>query len=170
MIMNKITFMAAVIVTISGLSQAKARQIKEFPYGRLQPFTTDACTLFPDGTPEEPTKWQHCCVLHDLKYWAGGTEDQRSEADNDLYACVALTGELVTAEIMYLGVRVGGDPSLPTSWRWGYGWPEFRNYSELTEAERAEIERLTPPDPLKVPIVKMWFLDDQKMTGIARRF
>lgn len=36
------------------------------------------------------------------------------------------------AQIMYAGVRAGGDPWMDTSWRWGYGWQIIRGYSELT--------------------------------------
>jgi hypothetical protein len=45
---------------------------------------------------------------------------------------------------MYAGVRVGGDPWTETSWRWGYGWQIVRGYAELTPAEEAEVQRLTP--------------------------
>lgn len=125
------------------------------PYGQLQPFTTDACTMFPDGTPEDPKKWQHCCILHDLKYWAGGTETERLQADEDLWACVALTGEPEVADVMFLGVRVGGTPYLPTAWRWGYGWEYVRGNSPLTATEKEDVARLTPPNPLEVKVEKI---------------
>lgn len=34
--------------------------------------------------------------------------------------------------IMYLGIRIGGSPWLPTPWRWGYGWDDWpRDYEKL---------------------------------------
>jgi hypothetical protein len=46
---------------------------------------------------------------------------------------------------MYQGVRVGGGPELPTSYRWGYGWPfPYRNdYAPLNAAERAQVVEKT---------------------------
>src|SRR5687767_10446939 len=35
-------------------------------------FPTDGCSAFPDGTLSDATLWQHCCVEHDLAYYAGG--------------------------------------------------------------------------------------------------
>jgi len=31
---------------------------------------------------------------------------------------------------MFVGVRVGGTPYLPISFRWGYGWPYLRRDGE----------------------------------------
>jgi len=41
---------------------------------------------------------------------------------------------------MLAGVRVGGTPFLPTSFRWGYGrvYPKF--YGELTKKELEQIK------------------------------
>jgi len=40
------------------------------------------------------------------------------------------------------GDRVGGSPYLPTSFRWGYGWPYPRWYKALIEAEKKQIALL----------------------------
>jgi hypothetical protein len=38
------------------------------------------------------------------------------------------------------GVRVGGTPYLPTSFRWGYGWSESRGYKALSDEEKRELK------------------------------
>lgn len=113
-------------------------------FGELRPFTTDGCSLFPDGTPEEPQKWHHCCVRHDVSSWAGGTRDERRQADLELRECVAATGERGVADFMFAGVRMGGTAKLPTPFRWGYGWPKIRKYEALTAEEHEQVQRLKP--------------------------
>ena len=87
-------------------------------------FTTDGCTLSPDGT------WQSCCVDHDMVYWCGGSSAARCLADEKFRSCIAAKGGGATASIMYWGVRLGGNPWLPTYWRWGYGWSWPRGYTD----------------------------------------
>jgi len=82
-----------------------------------QSFHTDGCSAWPDSI------WVRCCVEHDIPYWCGGSPAQRLEADRELRACVAEVAGGTWATLMYWGVRVGGPPRLPFSWRWGYGWP-----------------------------------------------
>lgn len=94
----------------------------------LQPFTSDGCSLFPDGTFSQPEAWQHCCYQHDQNYWPGGSSKARLLADSELARCVVQAGYPFTAKLMYAGVRAGGTPYLPTPFRWGYGWPWFHNY------------------------------------------
>jgi len=106
----------------------------------LKPFSTDGCSSFPDGTLEHKNLWLACCTAHDLAYWQGGTFKQREQADIDLKECVAKVGEQEIAVLMLAGVRVGGTPFLPTSFRWGYGWPYPKFYGELTEQERSQVE------------------------------
>ena len=88
------------------------------PDGRLppHPFTTDGCSAWPDHT------WSDCCVEHDIIYWCGGNAELRRRADGGLRDCVAQRGHPSVAEVMHFGVRLGGAPWLPFSWRWGYGW------------------------------------------------
>ncbi len=78
-------------------------------------------------------------MSHDLAYWKGGTEEERLQADEALKTCVANVGELKIAEVMLAGVRVGGTPYLPTSFRWGYGWSESRGYKALSIEEKQEV-------------------------------
>ncbi len=113
----------------------------------LQPFTSDGCSSFPEGTPWQNQLWLECCTLHDYAYWKGGTYQQRLDADRELEACVARVGEPEIALLMLAGVRVGGSPFFPTPFRWGYGWPYPRKYGSLTENELKEIELFAPQLP-----------------------
>jgi hypothetical protein len=111
---------------------------------RIQPFTSDGCSEFPDGTSTHRTLWRACCVAHDKAYWRGGTYDDRVAADRDLQRCVAAVGEPEIAQLMLAGVRVGGSPYWPTGFRWGYGWPWPRGYRALTPEERAQADAALP--------------------------
>ena len=109
----------------------------------LKPFTSDGCSAFPDGTLKQNTLWLSCCSAHDYEYWKGGTYDQRLQADRDLRQCVVKNGEPEIGFLMLAGVRIGGTPYLPTSFRWGYGWPYPRDYGVLTTDELEQIKRMT---------------------------
>jgi hypothetical protein len=107
----------------------------------LHPFTSDGCSLFPDGDSSRHLDWRDCCVTHDVAYWRGGTEAERLEADEALRRCVAArTRDPGLAKFRYDGVRVGGAPWFPTWYRWGYGWAYGRQYAPLTDAERAQAD------------------------------
>lgn len=107
--------------------------------GELKPFQSDGCSSFPDGTYKQQTIWLSCCIEHDRAYWKGGTSDERKEADNALRVCIKNVGEPGIATLMLAGVRVGGTPYLPTSFRWAYGWPYLRGYKGLSEADLLEV-------------------------------
>jgi hypothetical protein len=107
----------------------------------IEPFTTDGCSMFPNGTISHNSLWLDCCISHDFAYWQGGTYQQRLAADNRLRDCVAGTGASFTAEIMLEGVRIGGSPFFPTTYRWGYGWPWLRGYKQLSPSELKQIQR-----------------------------
>jgi len=106
----------------------------------IKPFTSDGCSSFPDGTFEQGELWLQCCVAHDFAYWKGGTYDDRLEADKELQMCVKEVGEPEVALLMLAGVRVGGSPLWPTSFRWGYGWSYPKWYAELTADELKQIQ------------------------------
>ncbi len=108
----------------------------------LKPFTSDGCSSFPDGTLEQRELWRDCCVVHDRSYWQGGTYQQRLKADQTLKQCVAKVGKPNIAKLMLAGVRVGGSPLWPTSYRWGYGWDFPKSYAELSEQEIKQISVL----------------------------
>ena len=110
--------------------------------GDLEPFTSDGCSSFPNGTPKQNDLWLSCCTAHDLAYWAGGTYGERLAADKELRNCVAAAGEPEIAEVMMGGVRVGGTPYLPTRFRWGYGWPYPRGYRALTGEEKMKLKNM----------------------------
>jgi len=109
----------------------------------LKPFESDGCSAFPDGTLQQKQLWLSCCKQHDFSYWKGGTYQQRLSADKALKVCVDKAGEPKVALLMLAGVRVGGTPWLPTTFRWGYGWPYPRLYDALSEAELQQIKVLT---------------------------
>lgn len=106
----------------------------------LKPFTSDGCSVFPDGTLVQQQLWLDCCTAHDLAYWQGGSEQDRERADLELQTCVSELGEPDVAALMLLGVRVGGTPYLPTSFRWGYGWPYPRAYGPLSTSELEQVK------------------------------
>ena len=107
-------------------------------HGPLRDFSTDGCSLFPDRSLDGKKDWCHCCVLHDLAYWRGGTAEDRHEADRALKTCVRdESGSPALATVMFLGTRLGGGPYLPMSFRWGYGWPFAKPYGQLKPDEQA---------------------------------
>jgi len=110
----------------------------------LKPFSTDGCSLFPDGTFSDKDKWQDCCIEHDIAYWKGGTEQDRLDADLELKRCIfERTGDAMLAQTVYDAVRAWGSPIFPAWYRWGYGWPYGRGYEPLTEEEQRQVkERL----------------------------
>jgi hypothetical protein len=79
-------------------------------------FTSDICSRWPDG------EWSSCCMEHDIKYWCGGSAGDRLAADKEVRACVN-TIKPGMGNLMFWGTRLGGASWLPTSYRWGYGWP-----------------------------------------------
>ena len=115
----------------------------------LKDFVSDGCSLFPDGTAQDPKKWCECCYQHDVAYWRGGTHQARLDADEQLHDCVkAKTGHAGLARMMWMGARGGGTPVFPTDYRWGYGWNYGRGYAPLTPAEQALVDKKQPPTPM----------------------
>ncbi|WP_415635988.1 hypothetical protein [Pseudoalteromonas distincta] len=108
----------------------------------IKPFTSDGCSSFPDGTIQHKKLWLACCTAHDYAYWQGGTYKERLKADKVLQHCVANVGETNIANLMLAGVRIGGSPFIPTTFRWGYGWSYPRLYQALTADEIKQIAAL----------------------------
>jgi protein tyrosine phosphatase (PTP) superfamily phosphohydrolase (DUF442 family) len=131
-----ITLLTALVLSWPGPYDAHASDLRSF--------ASDGCSLFPDGTIKDRTKWCACCLSHDIAYWQGGTADERKKADEALRDCVLdRTNDKGLAETMYLGVRAGGHPAFPVGYRWGYGWPFGRGYKPLSDDEKRRIlERL----------------------------
>ena len=46
----------------------------------LAPFSSDGCSLFPEGSGENSDLWLSCCRAHDLSYWRGGTRAELEKA------------------------------------------------------------------------------------------
>ena len=91
----------------------------------VKPFLTDGCSRFVDA------EWSlACCIEHDIKYWCGGSPEQRAAADEAFGECVAANTADVVGKAVELGVRVGGHPVLPTGYRWGYGHEYSAGYPE----------------------------------------
>ena len=66
--------------------------------------------------------WRSCCVFHDEAYYYGGTRSEKEKADKQLRLCVSsIIGEDLLGRLMEQAVKIGGQPQLPTSFRWGYG-------------------------------------------------
>lgn len=127
---------------------------------RIDPFTSDGCSLWPEGPRSNPNLWRECCFVHDMAYWMGGPKSERLAADKRLKACVKSRGEDLNSILMYIGVRMGGTPFLNTSYRWGYGWPFHRGYKEISPAEREMVRdeliggHLTEEE--KIWVTKFW--------------
>jgi hypothetical protein len=134
------SFHTIFLVLLTALTLSSCVGIGNRQNGGLAAFTSDGCTLFPDGTFKVRDKWCRCCEKHDLAYWQGGSSDEREEADSALRDCVLTqTGNEILAETMYLGVRAVGNAAFPTWYRWGYGWPYGRGYQPLSSVEKADV-------------------------------
>lgn len=107
---------------------------------KLDDFSSDGCSAFPDGTLAHKTLWLNCCRDHDFAYWLGGSKEQRRLADIELRDCVAGVGEEEIANLMLAGVRVGGSPWWPTRFRWAYGWPYLRGYQQISSEEQSMVD------------------------------
>ena len=97
-------------------------KIKNNPPGK--PFKSDGCS---GGWPDQ---WKGrdlypACFKHDLKYWAGYLKDDdvdRLLADADLMInVVVITQNVELAQVMFAGVRAGGETFWGKSYSWGFG-------------------------------------------------
>ncbi|UXR64686.1 helicase [Bdellovibrio bacteriovorus] len=105
----------------------------------LLPFTSDGCSMSPNGTPKEPEAFLQCCVRHDYHYWQGGTVEQKAGADEELRSCISNASDKKTGDLYWVGVRVGGGPEFKTPFRWGYGWRQHRGYDALSADEEEQV-------------------------------
>jgi hypothetical protein len=134
------------LVGLASLAETLAAPANPVTVGnKLQAFTSDGCSWFPDGLlVTDKNKWLHCCIEHDVAYWKGGTSEEKKAADQHLGQCVAKTGERLIGKAMALGVRGGGAADLPTTFHWGYGWVQYRGYAPLNDDELKQVAALTP--------------------------
>lgn len=110
----------------------------------VNPFYSDGCSRWPEGTKNKPNAWLECCYEHDKTYWMGGSDWDRKLADRKLKQCVSKNFAGWMGVMMYVGVRVGGTPSFDTDFRWGYGWKYNRGYTPLTSEEREILKSYLP--------------------------
>lgn len=107
----------------------------------MQPFETDYCTMFADGTPQKPDLWKHCCFEHDLRYWFGGDAHDIDFADDSLRQCVQDAAGSFWANLIYKGVREGHNSPIQHRLHWGWGWTPRRPNDSLTADEKALIRQ-----------------------------
>jgi hypothetical protein len=161
------------LATVAGLAyqieisrHQRLAEVRASPSVKLAPFKSDGCSgglssgwdFLAQALPQlarrhgDKPPWQHCCVIHDRAYHAGGgryaeakaSYGARRRADEELRQCVLRTGKkripiLISdyglsqdqadmlyrgiADTMYRSVRLGGLPCTGLPWRWGFGWP-----------------------------------------------
>lgn len=122
-------------------------------YGRndvvLKPFLTDFCTSYAEGTRSQPDLWKHCCIEHDLYFWAGGSKADRKATDIRLRDCVAATGAETHARLIYTAVSIGGaSPIRFKTKQWGHAFENRERYQSLSlEETNLVIEALKPGHP-----------------------
>lgn len=108
----------------------------------LRPFETDFCTSWSEGTFRDRNKWAHCCVAHDLHYWAGGSKNDRLEADKGLRSCVTKAHSKAMGDLMFLGVRAGRlSPIKFKAKGWGFAWPKTRTRYQALNTEEIYLVR-----------------------------
>lgn len=92
----------------------------------------DGCSLAPDFD------FRRCCDEHDVRYWVGGTAEERKQTDRRFRACIAAADHDVLSNLYYFGVLIGGTPYLPTPWRWGFGWDYPHGYESARQPAAAD--------------------------------
>lgn len=105
--------------------KVKAERLCELHQNKTPPreFSSDGCTMWPDAGIKS------CCLKHDMKYWCGGSFKERRSADLAFMQCIRQKERAGDGLVEYLGLKIGGSPFLPFSWRWGYGWswPKYKS-------------------------------------------
>lgn len=97
-------------------------------------FQTDKCTGWINGIGD--IYWGHCCIIHDLYMWGGGTRVHRDQADINLRECVKDAGSAFHGNLMYRAVRLGQySPISFKSKRWGHAWPDDYRYENLSSKD-----------------------------------
>lgn len=117
-------------------------------FAKVLPFVTDGCTMFPDGTIKEPKLWYNCCLAHDLVYWLGGSKELQKQADQELRECVSEVSSGIRANLMYIGVRLGHYSPIKNKYQWGWGRPNSKPFSSISENHKKEAYRLIIPEQI----------------------
>jgi hypothetical protein len=102
------------------------------------PFTANGCSGFREG------KFYSCCFVHDFAFWAGGSRDDRHQADVRFRQCLidVTQGNLydrAIADIGFLLMILERIPGEVVNDGWGRGWPKRsrRKYQPLSADQRA---------------------------------
>jgi len=102
-----------------------------------KPFISDGCSggmsWFYKHVLRRRLPWEKACVVHDRKYWLGGTPGMRKTADAALMRAVIRAGYPYCAILIFLAVRVFGSPYLPFPWRWAFGYRYGTGYRRHSE-------------------------------------
>lgn len=106
----------------------------------LMDFHTDYCTMYKEGPTNSPEAWKECCLEHDMYYWAGGTIQNRNQADLRLKDCVEDLGYPEEAQIIYAGVKLGHLSPIKSKFPWNNGWLGKHQYLSLNPYERQQVE------------------------------
>ncbi len=147
-------FGSGTLVKAQGMSRAGLTPVQN----KLLPFQSDSCTAWIDGFAGKD--YTPCCLQHDYKYWAGGTQKEKLAADIELMKCVTkvqgpIQGPIIGA-LMFAGVRMAGKLHPTNVYRWGFGWQYYRDENAaLSTTEKSMVAQLTPPDLNKVVLKHM---------------
>lgn len=128
---------------------------------KISKFETDYCTNYPEGTKENPDQWKHCCLIHDMFFWAGGNKQNRYDADLDLRSCIEKTGAVKQARIMYYAVRAGShSPIKYPKYKWNNGWSERPTFQTLTSEDISQINaEIQSGYDFITPEIKTYFIN-----------
>lgn len=119
---KKILFVLTLLIACPIWAQSDLRKLR-----------TDYCTNYPEGTPQNPTLWKDCCLVHDMFMWAGGNAQDRYDSDRTLLYCIQNKGAPYIARLMYTAVRAGSySPVKYPSKKWNNGWPDRPDYQTLS--------------------------------------
>lgn len=114
---------------------------QSFAGSLLSKFETDYCTNYPEGPSSRPDQWKHCCLIHDMHFWAGGNKQDRYDSDIELRLCIEETGAYNQARIMYYAVRAGSySPIKYPKRKWNNGWSNRPTFQSLTTEDIDTIE------------------------------
>lgn len=107
----------------------------------LSSFETDYCTNYKEGTKTQPELWKHCCLIHDMHFWAGGNKQNRYDSDVELKSCIEETGSPYVARLMYMAVRAGSySPIKYSNKKWNHGWKGRATFESLTNEDIDQLE------------------------------
>lgn len=135
-------FFSTQFISINALPRAQRKAFEDIP-AYLNSFQTDGCSAYPDGFPHtSENEWLHCCMAHDMKYWIGGSYEEKQKADAELGLCVSEATNDYHGPLMEFGVSIGGSAFLNTGWRWGYGWETLFLYAPLTSLQQEELKQI----------------------------